>query len=163
MAKDLYVTNDNLKKSSQKDIELAKRNQSVSGQVIKDRGIDPDDPDDQKLVVSHNQSLVDEMIAASAADHYEQTAEIVNPETVTIVDAQAKRRRVDSAVANGLFQGDLMNAARSYAELTMEQEVKADPYAVANHEHSLALDKMQKQFGYDVELEQPFWSFCGVN
>jgi hypothetical protein len=154
MAKDLYVTNDNLKKSSQKDVELAKRNQSVSGQVIKDRGIDPDDPDDQKLVVSHNQSLVDEMIAASAADHYEQTAEVVNPETVTIVDAQAKRRRVDAAVANGLFQGDLMNAARSYAELTMEQEVKADPYAVANHEHALALDKMQKQFGYDVELEQ---------
>jgi hypothetical protein len=153
MAKDLYVTNDNLKKSSQKDADLAKRNQTVSGQVIKDRGVDPNDPDDQKLTVSYNQSLIDEMIATSAADHYEQTAETVNPETVNIIDAQAKRRRVDSAVANGLFQGDLMNAAKTYAELTMEQEIKADPYAVANHEHALALDKMQKQFEFDVDLE----------
>jgi hypothetical protein len=153
MAKDLYVTNDNLKKSSEKDVELAKRNQSVTGQVIKGRGVDPNDPDDQKLVVSHNQSMVDEMIAASAADHYQQTADVVNPETVNIIDAQAKRRRVDAAVANGLFQGDLMTAAKTYAELTMEQDIKADPYALANHDHALALDRMGKQFQLDLEME----------
>lgn len=153
MAKDLHITNDNLRRSSEKDVELAKRNQAVTGQVIKGRGVDPNDPDDQKLVVSHNQSLVDEMIAASAADHYQQTADVVNPETIPIIDAQAKRRRVDAAVANGLFQGDLMNAAKTYAELTMEQDIKADPYALANHDHALALDRMAKQFQLDVELE----------
>jgi hypothetical protein len=153
MAKDLYVTSENLKKSSEKDEELAQRNQAVTGQVIKGRGIDPNDPDDQKLAVSHNQSMVDRMIAASAADHYKQTADVVNPETVNIIDAQAKRRRVDAAVANGLFQGDLMNAAKTYAELTMEQDIKADPYALANHDHALALDRMGKQFQLDVEME----------
>ena len=121
--------------------------------MIKGRGVDPNDPDDQKLAVSYNQSLVDEMIAATAADHYQQTADVVNPETINIVGLDAKRRRIDSAVANSLFQGDLMGAAKTYAELTAEQEVKADPFAVAGYEHALALDKMAKQFGYDVELE----------
>jgi len=153
MANDLYTSNEDLKRESEKDIELAKTNQSVAGQVIKGRGVDPNDPDDQKLAVSYNQSLVDEMIAATAADHYQQTADVVNPETINIVGLDAKRRRIDSAVANSLFQGDLMGAAKTYAELTAEQEVKADPFAVAGYEHALALDKMAKQFGYDVELE----------
>ena len=153
MAADLYTSNEDLKKSSEKDIDLAKSNQSVAGQVIKGRGVDPNDPDDQKLAASYNQSLVDEMIAATAADHYQQTADVVNPETIGIVGLDAKRRRIDSAVANSLFQGELMNAAKSYAELTGEQEVKADPFAVAGYEHALALDKMAKQFGYDVALE----------
>ena len=153
MANDLYTSNEDLKRESEKDIELAKSNQSVAGQVIKGRGVDPNDPDDQKLAVSYNQSLVDEMIAATAADHYQQTADVVNPETINIVGLDAKRRRIDSAVANSLFQGDLMGAAKTYAELTAEQEVKADPFAVAGYEHALALDKMAKQFGYDVELE----------
>jgi len=153
MAKDLYVTSDNLKRASDKDADLAKRNQAVSTQVIQGRGVDPNDPDDQKLVVSHNQSMVDQMIAASAADHYQQTADVVNPETVNIVGLEAKRRRVDNAVANGLFQGDLMNAAKTYAELTMEQDIKADPYALANHDHALAFDRMGKQFQLDLEME----------
>ncbi len=153
MAADLYTSNEDLKKSSEKDIDLAKSNQSVAGQVIKGRGVDPNDPDDQKLAASYNQSLVDEMIAATAADHYQQTADVVNPETIGIVGLDAKRRRIDSAVANSLFQGELMNAAKTYAELTGEQEVKADPFAVAGYEHALALDKMAKQFGYDVALE----------
>ena len=153
MAKDLYVTNENLKKSSEKDADLAKRNQAVSGQVIQGRGVDPNDPDDQKLVVSHNQSMVDQMIAGAATNHYQQTADVVNPETVNIVGIDAKRRRVDAAVANGLFQGDLMSAAKTYAELTMEQEIKADPYALANHDHALALDRMGKQFQLDLEME----------
>ena len=153
MANDLYTSNEDLKRESEKDIELAKTNQSVAGQVIKGRGVDPNDPDDQKLAVSYNQSLVDEMIAATAADHYQQTADVVNPETINIVGLDAKRRRIDSAVANSLFQGDLMGAAKTYAELTAEQEVKADPFAVAGYEHALALDKMAKQFGYDVALE----------
>ncbi len=153
MAADLYTNNEDLKKASEKDIDLAKSNQSVAGQVIKGRGVDPNDPDDQKLAASYNQSLVDEMIAATAADHYQQTADVVNPETIGIVGLDAKRRRIDSAVANSLFQGELMNAAKTYAELTGEQEVKADPFAVAGYEHALALDKMAKQFGYDVALE----------
>lgn len=154
MAKDLHITNDNLKRSSEKDLDQAKRNQSVTGQVIQGRGVDPNDPDDQKLVVSHNQSLVDQMISNAAIDHYQQTADVVNPETISIVDVQAKRRRVDSAVANGLFQGDLMGAAKTYAELTMEQDIKADPYALANHDHALALDRMGKQFQLDLEMER---------
>lgn len=154
MAKDLRIVNDNLKKSSEKDLDAAKRNQSVTGQVIQSRGVDPNDPDDQKLVVSHNQSLVDQMISNAAIDHYQQTADVVNPETISIVGAEAKRRRVDNAVANGLFQSDLMSAAQTYAELTMQQEIKADPYALSNHDHALALDRMGKQFQLDLEMER---------
>jgi hypothetical protein len=153
MTKDLYSLNNNLKKSSDKDGEVAKINEAVSAQIIKGRGVDPDDPDDQKLIVSHNQSMVDRMISGAASEHYQQTADVINPETINIVGLEAKRKRVDAAVANGLFQGDLMTAAKTYAELTTEQEIKADPYALANHDHALALDRMAKQYQIDLEME----------
>lgn len=153
MAKNLFSVNDDLKKSSEKDGELAKRNQNITGEIIKGKGVDPDDPDDQNLIVSHNQSMVDQMISGAATNYYQQTADVVNPETINIVGLEAKRRRVDAAVSNGLFRGDLMNTAKTYAELTMEQDIKADPYALSNHDHALALDRMSKQFEYDKEME----------
>jgi hypothetical protein len=153
MAKDLFMANDAKAKQAQQDSQIIKRNQSVVGDVIKGKGVDPNDPDDQKLAISYNQSMIDDMISRAAEDQYTKSKEVVDPNTVNIVGLDAKRARIDSAVANGLFVGDLSMAAQSYAELTMEQDIKADPFAVAGFEHSLALDKMAKQFGYDVQLE----------
>lgn len=153
MSKDLFTNNSQASKASQKDVDMAKRSQNITSQIIKDKGVDPNDPDDQNIIVSHNQSLVDEMIASTASDYYQQAADVVNPETISIVDAQAKRRRIDSAVSSTLFKNDLAGAATNYAMLTVEQDMKADPFAVAGFEHSLALDKMSKQFEYDVALD----------
>lgn len=153
MAAALFDTANTFEKGAQRDLDLIRNNKSAADAIISSAGVDPSDPDDQRLVMSRNQAMVEEMIARAAEEKYKLTKDAVEPTIINTLALDAKRSRVDAAVAQGLLISDLSSTAAAYAELTMEQDIKADPYGVASYEHALALDKMAKQFGYDVELE----------
>jgi hypothetical protein len=153
MAKKLFENSSTAYENTQKDLDKAKNKQTVYDQVISQRGIDPDDPDDQKIAADRNQALVDQMISQSAGDQYKQTQEKVNPGTINIIGLEAKRKRIDAAMADALFTNDLSMSAQNYAMLTMEQTVDEDKYMLANYDHQLTLARMKKQRDYDIEVD----------
>ena len=153
MAKKLFENSSTAYENTQKDLNKAKNKQTVYDQVISQRGIDPDDPDDQKIAADRNQALVDQMISQSAGDQYKQTQEKVNPGTINIIGLEAKRKRIDAAMADALFTNDLSMSAQNYAMLTMEQTIDEDKYMLANYDHQLALTRMRIQKDYDIEVD----------
>lgn len=55
---------------------------------------------------------------------------------------QALRQRIDAAKGNQLLYSDMASAANDYAMNTMEQEMEADKYALANFEHQLKMSEI---------------------
>lgn len=153
MSKKIFDTSQVNYENSQKDLYAAKNKQDAYDTVIRQKGIDPNDPNDQQIAASRNQALVDQMISQAAGDYYKKTQEKIDPETINIVGLDAKRKRVDAAIANALFTNDLASAAHNYAMLTMEQTVTEDKFSLAKYDHDLSLARMQKQFEYDVERD----------
>ena len=150
MSKKLFETSQKSYGNTEKDIQTAKNKQTVYDQVISQRGIDPNDPNDQKIAADRNQAMVDQMISQAAGEQYKQTQEKVDPNTINIVGIEAKRQRIDGAIADAFFTNDLASSAENYAMLTMEQEVVEDKYALSQFDHSLALSRMYAQHKYDV-------------
>jgi hypothetical protein len=153
MGKKLFDTSSAAYENTQKESQKAKNKQTVYDQVISQRGIDPNNSDDQQMAVDRNQALVDQMILQAAGDQYKQTQEKVNPTTINVIGLEAKRRRIDSAIADALFTNDLAMSAQNYAILTMEQTVDEDKYMLANYDHQLTLSRMKKQKEYDIEVD----------
>lgn len=145
-------------KSVKQDVKTKSTDLDATINIIEKRiendGLDLEDLNDQRVLEYYNQLLKEKVVLA---DNEQKTTEIetkISTEVLTGLDPINRRSFVDSAVARYLLTGDLTNAASSYAMLTAETKIEADPYAVAKFEHGLALDKMQKQFGYDMELEK---------
>jgi hypothetical protein len=153
MSNKLFETSQKSYDNTQKDIQTAKNKQTVYDQVISQRGIDPNDPDDQKIAGDRNQAMVDQMISQAAGDQYKQTQEKVDPGTINIVGIEAKRQRIDNAIADAFFTNDLAMSAESYAMLTMEQEVDEDKFALSRYDHGLAMARMAAQHQYDIEKD----------
>jgi len=75
-------------------------------------------------------------------DQYNNTLNLVNQDDLTGIDMDSLRWRVDKAVANQLFNSDMYSVADTYARLNTEVDIKADPYALASFNHSLALSRI---------------------
>lgn len=163
MSQQLFNDNGQKAQESAEQADQADLVSKVSEQQIKDRGIDPNDPNDQKLAATNKQSKVDKLIAIASQEYYDNTKNEADPQTLLGASPTIERSRIDNAVANSLFSNDLYNAASSYAMLTSSVESEADPYALASYkagvEHSLSLDRMRQQFLYDVELAKQNTAF----
>ena len=155
MSTDLLGKSLNETKRIDNDIKTAKTKETVGNQLIESVGVDPQNKNDQELITSRNQAIVDQLISNSAKDQHTQTQEVLEPETFTIVDLDSQRNRIDSAVANALFTTDLSKTAEDYAIMTMEQDVQEDKYALAQFDHSLAMARLSAQHKYSMaELSQ---------
>ena len=153
LSKSLYEINNNKEKKASKNKETARVKKGAIETVIKGKGVDPEDDDDKNLIASHSQSIVDDLILSQTENNYSVAKEAVGPVYSQIGDLSAKRARLDSVVADSLFQTDLYEAAKSYALNTEEVDIKADPYSLASFEYDLSLKKMKKQNEYDVDME----------
>ena len=151
MSKDLFGKSMQETQRIQSDIDKAKNTEAVSDQIISTVGVDPSNKDDQKFIANRNQAIVDQLISNAAKDQHTQTQEVLDPETFQIVDINAQRNRIDSAVANSLFTTDLVKTAQNYANLTVEQKVEEDRYALSAYDHSLAMSRMAAQHKYDLD------------
>jgi len=163
MSQQLFNDNGERARESAEQADQADLVSKVSEQQITDRGVDPNDPNDQKLAATNKQSKVDKLIAIASQDYYDQAKNEADPQTLLGASPTIERGRIDNAVANSLFTNDLYNAASSYAMLTSSVESEADPYALASYkagvEHSLSMDRMKQQFMYDLELAKQKTAF----
>lgn len=163
MSQQLFNDNGQKAQESAEQADQADLVSKVSEQQIKDRGVDPNDPNDQKLAATNKQSKVDKLIAIASQEYYDNTKNEADPQTLLGASPTIERSRIDNAVANSLFSNDLYNAASSYAILTSSVESEADPYALASYkagvEHSLSMDRMRQQFVYDLELAKQNTAF----
>lgn len=159
MSKDLLDKSSKEKDRADKGVKQAQNKQTVAEQTIQSTGVDPNNKTDQNLVKSRNQAMVDAMILQSSSDYHNKTKETLNPETYDNNSLSAKRQRIDSAVANSLFYGDLKRSASDYAMLNFEQEMTEDKFALSRFDHSLAIARMDAQFQYDLaklDVEQQY-------
>ncbi len=128
--------------NAEKAKDKAATQESLISEIIKRKGVDPNNPDDRKLIEQYNQSIEDQLIAVGAKEAYVKNTEILDPETFNTADLYSQRLRIDDAVANGLLATDLFNAARGYANMTSSIKVEADPYSLASFNHSLKLKEL---------------------
>lgn len=143
MSRAVYAKSAQEQQKALNALDLANLRTTILEQRIKHEGVDPESEDGQKMAETYNQSLSDRLIAAAAADYYSVTKDTADPETLLSTENLIQRGRIDSAVASQLLTGDLSQAAQSYAMLTMDIDYEADPYELANHKHSLAMQLEQ--------------------
>jgi hypothetical protein len=133
-------------------LDASKGRQRLGEQVIKEVGIDPNNPADQGIVNDVKQSITDQLIAQSSADVYDKANQLVASDSFNDSDIVAKRNRIDAAMSDSLFSADMMNAASSYSKLTYKiKSYDADPFALKRMEFENA--KALKRLQYDLDLE----------
>lgn len=137
-----------------KSITDANNNQAVAESIIKSKGVDPNNKNDQKLIAQRNQAIVDALILQQNKSQKEEVAQNLDPESLTDLDIAAKRMRVDAAVANAKFSQDLFAAADNYAMLTKEETIDEDQYALKQYDHSLQMAKVAVEQKNRLELER---------
>jgi hypothetical protein len=141
MAGFISATTETEKERALQKLDASRGKQKLGEQIIKQVGVDPDDPDDQGVINNTKQSITDQLVSQDNADFYEQTNEIVSSNSFNDSDLLAKRNRIDAAMANSLFAADMMSAASSYAKLNYKiKSYEADPFALKRMEHRNAVE-----------------------
>ena len=146
------LTQKALEESRSQEAQASNKKATIDG-IISNRGVDPNDPDDKKLIQDRYQTMVDEMISASNADAQETDLNTVAGDDFDSLDLDAKRYRIDSVAARTLMQNDLYQAANDYAMQTMDVKMEADPYALKQYDHALNMARMRAQHAYDKDLD----------
>jgi len=95
---------------------------------------------DKSFLEAFNSLNTQEELNTSAVDFSKST--LSNIEGIENLDINSMRARVDSAMANQLFYGDMQGAATDFAMNTMKVDIKADQYALAGYEHSLRVSEI---------------------
>lgn len=113
--------------------------------------VDLEDTEDP-ITKAYNQLLEEQNSLTSTVDQYDNTLSLVDKSTLLGADIETMRWKVDQAVAGGLLNDALFEAANSYSMLNMEQKIEADPYAKASFENSLAMGRMAMQHEYNKQM-----------
>ena len=71
----------------------------------------------------------------------------IDPSSLLSAERQAKRKRIDNAVGANMLSGHLLELTNAYANLTMEEDVTADPFAVAalKHQYDIQMEGIKQQ------------------
>jgi hypothetical protein len=69
------------------------------------------------------------------------------------LDIESMRYRVDSAKAQSLLTSEMFDYASQYANLTMEQDITEDKYALASFDHGLKMEEIEYKAAIDYEME----------
>lgn len=114
-------------------------------------GITPGD--DDGMVYLYQQLNIESQQQGLVTEKYKEIDSYLNSGDLSGLDLDSIRWRVDGAVANGLFSGDMYNAAATYAELNTEVSIKEDPYALKQFEHGLALQRLAVEQDYKMQYK----------
>lgn len=152
MSKVLFDQNAERSQQADANYNAVQNKKGALENIISQKGVDLNNPTDKKIANAYGQSLLEEIMAAGAKEHFEETKQIVEPDAVQNADKANLQYRVNMAMANNLFMNDLEQTAYSYAMNTSETSIKEDPYALksfsANLDHALAIDRMDKEHRY---------------
>jgi len=157
MAQFISSTTEKEKGRALQKLDLAKGKQKLGEQVIRQIGVDPDDPADQGIVNDVKQSITDQLVAQTTADFYDTTNQLVASNSFTDSDLTAKRNRIDAAMSDSLFSADMMSAASSYAKLNFKiKSYDADPFLLKKieHQNAVALENLRAKNARDLARDK---------
>lgn len=144
------------------DTEVTSNNINNSKNLVKFKaksdGVNPDKDVD---LFDYYENLNQEgEIVQQNLDDYENVLTSIDKDQLAGLDIDSLRWRVDNAVGNQLFNADMYGNAERLAALNSSVDIKADPYALASFNHSLAMsrinhaDRLKKVA--DLEKEQRY-------
>jgi hypothetical protein len=146
------ATEAQLAEAKRQEALASNKKETIDG-IITNKGVDPNDPKDQKLVKDRYQTLVDQMISSSNAETHETDLNAVASDDFQTLDLESKRSRIDGVAARSLLQGDLYQAANDYAMQTMDVKTEVDQYSLKQFDHMLNMARMSAQHAYDKALD----------
>jgi hypothetical protein len=138
---------------ARKQETLASGRKAVTDNIIINKGVDPNNSEDQGVIKDRYQSMVDKMISGSNAEVHETDLNNITGDGYETLDVDAKRYRIDNVAARGLMQNDLYRAASTYAMQTMDVKTEVDQYALKQFDHALDVARMGLQQRYAKELD----------
>lgn len=153
MASFISSTTEKEKERALAKLDLAKGKQRLGEQIVKNVGVDPNDPNDQGIINDIEQSITDQLIAQDSVNLYDDTNQKVASNSFKSSDISAKRNRIDAAMADSLFAADMMSAASSYSKLTSKVlSMEADPFLLKDIEHrnAVALENLRAKNAEDL-------------
>lgn len=139
--------------AARKQEAQASNKKAVIDGMIKTKGVDPNDPDDQDLVKDRYQTMVDQMISGANAETHETDLNTVASDDFATLDLDSKRARIDNVAARTLMQGDLYQAANDYAMQTMDVKMEVNQYKLKEYDHMLSMARMSAQHAYDKAMD----------
>jgi hypothetical protein len=132
-------------------LETIAAKKSLAEKAMQSYNYDPELDNDIRLLAEALN--MDQQAVASTKANAESILQHVNISGMGQLDLDAKRLRVDGAAANHLMLADMTNAAMAYSQLTMEQDVQVDPYALAATNHANTMSEIQARAETDLFLE----------
>lgn len=118
-------------------------------QKIKEKGVLPTDKSTFDLWLSldeqHATTTQAKDVTKTAGDNLNATRNFLN-------NARALGDHLDNLVGFSMLTQEVSNAAKAYADLTSEREIKADPYSLAAYQSNLDFQKQAKLKGMDLEI-----------
>ncbi|NBO99558.1 MAG: hypothetical protein EBU90_05455 [Proteobacteria bacterium] len=131
----------------------ASNKKAVTDNIIINKGVDPNDPEDQEVIKTRYQSMVDRMISGSNAEVHETDLNNITGDGYETLDIDSKRYRIDNVASRALMQNDLYQAASAYAMQTMDVKTEVDQYALKQFDHSLSVARMGLEHKYAKDLD----------
>jgi hypothetical protein len=146
-AKEINTNMQQIAAEAAKQKEQVKTTKKVADKSIEKTPIHEDF--DQDFVNMLNGLPAEEANANSVEQVATEALDNTNGIDYQNMSVQALRQRIDAAKGNQLLYSDMANAATDYAMNTMEQDMEADKYALANFEHQLKMSEI----GYAQSLK----------
>jgi hypothetical protein len=135
----------NGKQQADKNYKNVNELKSAYEASLKTDGVTPKD----KSVFDEWQEITKAHDAASASKGiHEKREDVLKNAEINIGDSDIFGARLDDMLGSAMLDKALLNAATSYAMLTTEHEMKADPYGLESMRESFEMKKMQMEKGW---------------
>jgi hypothetical protein len=132
-------------KDAQEDHDLINSGKNIMEERIRKGGILLSEGD----MISGYQNLVTASDASKGnKDYHENASNISNNIDQNIGNYSLVAEKFDELVGLNKLSNDMLSAASGYANLTVEQSLKADPFALQASAHKYAMDELQYQKGW---------------
>lgn len=126
------------------DLDRVETFKNAYSTKIKKEGVLPGDK-----MVDEWQTINDQYgVAAGNQAIYQEASDVLDNMGINIDNVKYMGDRLDQLVGFSMLSKEVGNAAKAYADLTMERHIKADPFALQSREHSfqLGMKRMDQNF-----------------
>ncbi len=152
--KNLYgMAGDSIKKGKEKadnDTDAVKTFKDAYSTKIEREGVLPTD---SKTIDEWNTINDQHTIALQSQQAYTTANDVLENAGINADNIKYMGDRVDQLLGFSMLTKELGNAAKAYADLTMERSIKADPYGLQAREHSFQMNKM----GAEKAMDFDYW------
>lgn len=92
-----------------------------------------------------------------AKSYNDNVLEQIDRSTILGANKIATREKVDAGVAGLLLDNEAQRAAHSYSQLTYQDKMEVDPYAMESYKHRNAIDLLNRRSQFDYEKDVLKW------